>query len=285
MPIQERTAHSIPDFVKMVYDDYGSWDTEVAPWFRGEPSKTDHPLTPTLYRVPSGFHYDENQLLQSFRQRAPVLDLPRLPQREHIDQWLFLARHVLLPTRLLDWTEGALIALYFAILGGDETEPTVWMLNPFQLLIKNERVRDAKPNVYPLTWFSKTQMVIKGGLLIDNVDVELNVGLMNFQDAWTGGSGEKATEYPVPVYPTFIHPRMAAQLSCFTIYGSRKESMVDMVECDEKWLCRYRIQMNMEKTLRELRIMGVSYGNLLPDADGLAKDLGHRYPPRPNEGE
>src|SRR5262245_24885245 len=55
-----------------------------------------------------------------------------VPDVERTDQWLFLARHAGVPTRLLDWTEGALIGLHFA-LQENEKEPVVWMLNPLEM--------------------------------------------------------------------------------------------------------------------------------------------------------
>jgi hypothetical protein len=94
--------------------------------FRGEP-KSDTALLPTLYREVLAPY--ENPLLQMFRSRAAGYH-DVVPDFWVTDQWLFLARHAGLPTRLLDWTEGALIGLHFAL---KHEEPVIWMLNPLEL--------------------------------------------------------------------------------------------------------------------------------------------------------
>ena len=116
---------SIEHLIIAVRADSNSWDAQEPKWFRGEPNVSTA-LTPTLLR---GFTSHENALLQMFHARAGGFH-DAVPIREQTDQWLFLARHAGLPTRLLDWSESALIGLYFAL---KESEPVVWMLNPLDM--------------------------------------------------------------------------------------------------------------------------------------------------------
>jgi hypothetical protein len=93
---------------------------EVATWlysnetviFRGQ--RRDWPLVPAVGRDPgrSQCPWRERDILQEFkRESIPYLDL--IPANDW--QWLALAQHNRLPTRLLDWTTNPLAALWFAV--------------------------------------------------------------------------------------------------------------------------------------------------------------------------
>ncbi len=249
----ERRIGSIRTFVSRVLGDYNSWDTDAKPWFRGEPI-TDTPLLPKLYRGRSdGTKYDENELVQDFRRMAPSLGQGSTPDRKDIDKWLFLMQHVGLPTRLLDWTEGALIALKFAL---SEKKPVVWMLNPVELN-RLSAGAGVPSNVFPLTWFRPP-------------DGSINIGVENIKAAWE--TGKTALDLPVAVKPTYIHPRMNAQKSCFTVHGRKDLPLPDLIpgEILKKYII---LPSRREIILKELTMLGISQSLLFPDLDGLAQEL------------
>src|SRR6266702_82865 len=255
---------SIPQFVQAVLEATPAWKP-VFPLFRGEPVGTTTPLLPRVFRQ----KYNENNLLQTFRRRAHLLNLPVIPPLESTDQWLFLARHVGLPTRLLDWSEGALIGLYFA-LDAAERDPesggrsVVWMLNPFELNKKS--AKDGRPNAFPLTWLDvREQMIDETG----KRGLKVNVGFENIAAAWE--MEQRGLDNPVAIQPTTVHPRMNAQHSYFTVHGKRHESLTKMV--GEECLRRFDIQIPPERGIKELRTMGIADSTIMPDAESLAKEL------------
>ena len=135
--------NTVIDFIECIKSDLERWDARVKPWFRGESG--DAPaLRP---KIASFNHNEENYLLQSFRRKAGALS--NVPPRKHTDMWLFLAQHYNVPTRLLDWTEGALLALYFAI-NRAKANPRVYMLNPRSL--NNHAGVETYDLNYPLSW-------------------------------------------------------------------------------------------------------------------------------------
>lgn len=255
---------TVSGFAEAILEDVQAW-APVFPWFRGEPADTSTPLLPRVFRK----KYDENNLLQTFRRRAHSLNLPVIPPLEATDQWLFLARHVGLPTRLLDWSEGALIGLYFALDAAQQDKKSdgksvVWMLNPHELNTKS--AKNSRPNVFPLTWFDNRRVETGSS---GEVAVRVNIGFENIAAAWE--MEERGLEYPVAIEPTTIHPRMNAQHSYFTVHGKRHDCLTKMVGND--CLRRYDIHIPPEQGIADLRMMGIADSTIMPDADSLAKEL------------
>jgi len=266
---QDKKIGSIADFIKRVKIDSQNWGLHQSPrfpWYRGEPT-TDTALVPRLFRGKYKDDYFENRLLQHFRMQAPSPEYGMVPSRDNTDQWLFLAQHVGLPTRLLDWTESPLVALYFAL---QEKEPVVWMLNPFELnRLSTPNDKSLEPyNIYALTWIT----------LQDGI----NIGSESINAAWEGR--ESRLELPVAIRPTYIHTRMTVQKSCFTVHGNRKEGLHTLLSTihliSGEHLKKYSIDVKYsEEMLNDLRQLGISEGTLFPSLDGLAKDLTRLFRP------
>lgn len=259
--MSNRIIHSIEEFITAIREDSDFWPAEQPRWFRGEPV-SDKALVPTLYR--DGFAPHENPLLQMFRARASGFH-DVVPDRGNTDQWLFLARHAGLPTRLLDWSESALIGLHFA-LSEKEKPAVVWMLNPLQLnYFAHEHLEDEHRNQllreFPLPWHP-SQLP------------DANGAYENIRGAWE--HDRAGVSLPVAVHPTYVHSRQRGQRACFTIHGRRKEGLNDLVP--DSILKLYQVDpASCQSMLRELQLLGVTDSVAFPDLDGLATELKNRF--------
>jgi hypothetical protein len=272
--------NTIETFIHKIRDDIKIWD-EKRPmaWFRGQ--NVDKPLIPKLYREDySG--PKENDLIQPFRMRARAF--PNPPAYNRIDEWLFLMQHSGLPTRVLDWTEGALFALFFALKDMTKLKkpkPVVWMINPKAL---NVLPGSSRTPSLPLSWIGNNKQGIP--------ECPLNI-----KAAFEAKGDDRAFELPIALMPQHVHPRVTAQRSCFIVYGKNKKPLEELISnielidneysqgnytdigvngkiFGEIYLKKYEINPNKrELLLADLKILGISYATLFPDIDGLANEI------------
>ena len=166
------------------------------------------------------------------------------PEDDYPSQ-LAMMQHYRLPTRLLDWSESPLIALFFAVQGADDKQGVLWALIPSALNIHEFRTENL------LSPYGDRVRVLFEAPFRD-VDDDL--------------------KKVAAVIIRHIDVRMTVQLSAFTIHGAN--TPLNEHEGNERFLVRFVIPARAKSLLRiDLFSMGIRESHLFPDLDHLANEL------------
>lgn len=214
-------------------------------WFRGHAQK-DWKLIPSLARNPSHL-MQETEVIKRFIQLA-VPHLTEAPPKTDWE-WIFLMQHHRVPTRLLDWSESPLAALWFAVNTKNSIDTkidgAVWCLDPLALN-REARLRGRLETELP---------GFESDKILDNY-------LPDRQDQGVG-------QNPVAASGRRNSRRMAAQLGNFTIFDRSPNSIEDVGAGLHVW--RLVIPAAAKAAIaEELRLLRFTELTLFPDLDRVA---------------
>jgi hypothetical protein len=251
-------------------------------WFRGEDlSYRETRLRPQLYRPLPGHSLKpvdelleiENKLHAEFTRCAgPLCDV-----RSDDDwDWYFLMQHHGVPTRILDWTDGALVGLHFAVHEKSPIKPAVFVLDPYWLndeIIKKHDDRADMTSRWKLFCekhpSSENDIDEWERLYLTADDEDLNDPLL------------ATPKIPLLWDSPHITRRVAAQRSRFMIFGTEANWLSDLMNESGSRISTLEINVESIPNIRhELRDSGITESVIFPDLDGLGRELSQYWKDR-----
>jgi hypothetical protein len=207
--------------------------------FRGQ--STDKPLLPKLARLTLNGEMAimEKLMLDEFKRGS--LPLTEFKPGNNWD-WLALAQHHGLPTRLLDWSYSALAALWFAV--------------------QNPPKKDGKGN-------------------LENGVVWILAGLVNDFRTNTEKTDPLSNKITKIFRSTVVSRRISAQAGLFTVHKINENGKMIRFETNREFknkLTKVIIPHSKFSILRrQLHVLGVNNATIFPDIDGFCRHLEWRF--------
>lgn len=199
--------------------------------YRGQ--KRDYSLLPNICRKgePKELLINERALLTKFKKEAPRC-LQIVPKTDA--EWLVVAQHHGLHTRLLDWSADPYVALWFALRNTDLFSlPEVWVMNPLE-----KDVIEDTDNSRP---FSGTRTKV--------FKSSFNLPRLNAQKGW---------------FTLFKHVENSSK----GFVGLERNQQM------RKRISKVHIQARCAKQIfQQLNVMGYNEDSLVPDIDKVAQSI------------
>lgn len=270
-------------------------------WFRGH-SSASHRLEPSVLRdtVPLTDFYGNKveaghfpiseggvvggisaeRMFENFKRKAAPF-INKEPKNDF--EWMFLMQHYGVPTRLLDWTTNALVALYFAIesmpSNEDSFDDEELSIEEYLLSSSGEFSEHAAAVFAMCPKKYNDDIILKKNIIPISEEYEQwkhYVNPMSYK-------GEKSNFLPIAVSPTHIDDRIRAQSGYFTLHGANIWP-VDYYDTVRSFLHKIMIPYKDIPTMvRDLEAVGVTDSLVFPDLSGLAKEVlrkeRHTYKP------
>lgn len=241
----ERDIRSVAEFIAAIRDHAAA---EELRWYRGHVSETFR-LVPSIARDPDHLRGELNAIKVFKQMSRPLLE--SVPRTEW--EWIFLMQHHGAPTRLLDWTENPLAALFFALedppgrFGADPA--IIWVMDPVAL-----------------NAFAGHRHEFPRDLLAFDIDDKLR----GYQPSEVNPKVSKLN--PVAGIGPHVSRRMAAQSGTFTVIHAEVTEVDKVGDGSHIWCLR--IPADAKEGLREeLRLLRVQDFTYFPDLDRVAKRI------------
>jgi hypothetical protein len=261
--VQEVRVESWTELHERLFEE--SWQERLGRFrsnlaFRGR-ARASEGLETSLLRLGGDAGALEGQLIRNFRKYANRNDVPY----DSTWNWLALAQHHGLPTRLLDWTYSPYVALHFATttLQAYDVDGVVWAIDYV-------RAHDLLPAVLRDVLYGEGANVFTAEMLDRVAQRRAELDLLAEDE-----------DFVLFLEPPSLDQRIVAQYALFSLMSGAEASLDEWCERHTNLVRRLVIPAELKWEVRDkLDQANVTERVLFPGLDGLTAWLRRYYLPR-----